>query len=74
MVATQDEEVFGILDFICKQKADRLEGLLASVYIVAKEEVVGLRRKATILEQTEKIIVLAMDITANLLGETPHVS
>jgi hypothetical protein len=40
--------------------------LLASVDIVSKEEIVGFWGEATILEQTEKIIVLAMDIATDL--------
>lgn len=66
MVAAQDEEVLGVLDLVCEQQADGLKGLLATVYVVAKEEIVGLRRKTTILEEPQEIVVLAMDIAANL--------
>jgi hypothetical protein len=34
MVATQDEEVFGVLDLVCKEEADGLERLLSSVDII----------------------------------------
>jgi hypothetical protein len=40
--------------------------LLAAVDVVTKEEVVGLWREAAILEQTQQVIVLPMDIAANL--------
>ncbi len=50
MVTTQNEEVFRVFDLICQKEADRLKGLLATVYIVAEEEVVGLWGKATVLE------------------------
>lgn len=66
MVAAEDEEVFGILDLVCEQEADGLERLLATIDVVAEEEVVGLWRESAILEESEQIIVLAVDITANL--------
>jgi hypothetical protein len=34
MVATEEKKVLRVLDLVCKQKADHLEGLLATVYIV----------------------------------------
>lgn len=37
MVTTEDEEVFGVLDLVGEEKADGLEGLLASVDVVAEE-------------------------------------
>lgn len=52
VVTTENEEVFGIFDLVRKQQADGLEGLLATVDIVSKEEVVCLGREATIFEQT----------------------
>lgn len=66
VVAAQDEEVFGVLDLVCEQQADGLERLLATVYVVAEEEVVGLWWETAILEETEQVVVLAVDITANL--------
>jgi hypothetical protein len=52
VVAAQDEEVFGVLDLVCQEKADCLEGLLATVDVVTEEEVVCLRRESTVLEET----------------------
>lgn len=66
VVAAQDEEVLGVLDLVRQQEADGLERLLATVDVVAEEEVVGLRREATVFEEAEKIVVLAVDITADL--------
>jgi hypothetical protein len=66
VVATQNEEVLGVLDLVGEEQADSLEGLFATVDIVAQEQVVGLGGEATILEQTQKIVVLAVDIAANL--------
>lgn len=68
VVAAEDEEVLGVLDLVGEEKADGLERLLATVDVVAEEEVVGLGREASVLEETEEIVVLAMDITADLGG------
>jgi len=66
MIATKDEKVLRILDFVRKEQADGLERLLATVNIITKEEVVCLWREAAVFEQTKQIVVLAVDITANL--------
>lgn len=66
VVATQDEEVFRVLDLVCEEQADGLQRLLATVYVVAKEEVVGLWGETAILEQAEEVVVLTVNITANL--------
>ena len=66
MVPSEDEEVFRILYLVGQEQADGLKGLLASIYIVAKEEVVRLGREAAILEEAQEIVVLAMNIAANL--------
>lgn len=66
VVATEDEEVFGVLDLVGQEQANGLKGLLTSVDVVTEEEVVGLWGKAAVLKQTEQIVVLAVDITADL--------
>jgi hypothetical protein len=66
VVAAEDEEVFGVFDLVCEEQADGLKRLLASVDIITKEQVVCLRRKSAIFEQTKKVIVLAVNITTNL--------
>jgi len=66
VVAAQNEEVLGVLDLVGQQKADGLERLLATVDVVTEEEVVGLGREATVFEKTEKVVVLAVNITADL--------
>jgi hypothetical protein len=42
--------------------------LLASVHIITEEEVVGFGGEATVLKQTEQVIVLAVNVAANLDG------
>jgi hypothetical protein len=66
VVASQDEEVLGVFDLVGKQEANRLEGLLAPVDIVAQEKVVGLRREPAIFEETQQVVILAMDVTTDL--------
>ena len=63
MVATEKEKVFGIFDFVSEKKTDCFQGLFAAVHVIAQEEVVGLGWEAPVLEQTEQVVVLAMDIT-----------
>lgn len=66
VVATEDEEVFGILDLICEEQADGLERLLATIDVVAEEEVVSFRGETTVFEETEEIVILAVNVTADL--------
>jgi hypothetical protein len=53
VVATEDEEVLGVFDLVCQEKTDGLERLLATVDIVAEEEIVSLRREAAVFEKTK---------------------
>ncbi len=66
MVAAEDEEILWVLDLIREEKANGLQRLLASVDVISEEQIVGFRWESTILEQTEEIIVLTMDVTTNL--------
>lgn len=63
MVSSQQKEVFWVFDLVSQQQTDGLQGLLASVYVVAQEQVVALWWKASIFKQPEQIIVLPMNIT-----------
>lgn len=66
MVATEEEKVLRVLDLVGQEETDRLQRLLTPVDIVAQEEVVGLGGKAAVLEETEEVIVLAVDVAADL--------
>lgn len=63
MVSSQQKEIFWVFDLVRQQQADGLQGLLASVYIVAEEQVVALWWEAAIFKKPEQIIVLPVDIT-----------
>ena len=68
MVSTKNEEVLGILDLVREEEANSLETLLATVDVIAQEEIIRLGREATVLEQTQQVVVLSVDVTANLDG------
>lgn len=68
MVAPQDEEVLGVLDLVREEEADGLEGLLASIDVVAQEEVVGFGRESAILKESEQVVVLPMNVATDLTG------
>lgn len=63
VIASQQEEVLLKLDFVGQQENDRLERLLASVNVVAEEEVVGLRWVATVLKQPQEVSELSVHVT-----------
>ena len=63
VVAPQHEEVLRVLDFVGEQETDSLQGLLAAVDVISKEQVVGFWWETAVLEESEQIVVLAMDIT-----------
>lgn len=68
MVATQNEEVLWVLDLVGQEKANGLERLLATVDIVTKEQVVRLWGETAVFEQAEEVIVLTVNVAADLLG------
>lgn len=70
MVATKNEEVFWILDLIGQEEANGLQRLLAPIDIITKEKIVSFRREAAVLEQSEEVIVLAVNISTNLYVRT----
>ena len=68
VVTTKEKEVLRVFDLVGKEQANSLKGLLAIVHVIAKKEVVSLWWESSILEPTEQIIVLAVNISANLVG------
>ena len=52
MVASEEEEVFGILDLVAKKKCDCLDRLFSTVDVIAKEQVVSFRRETSILKDS----------------------
>lgn len=53
--------------YLVRQKqADRLQRLLPAVHVVTQEQVVGLGREATVLEEAQQVRVLPVDVAADL--------
>ena len=65
MISSEEEEILWILDLIGQEKADGLHGLLPSVHIVPKKEVIGVWGKGAILKQPEKVTILTVNITCD---------
>lgn len=42
--------------------------MLSTIDVIAQEEVVGLGRESTVLEQPQQIVILSVNVTANLDG------
>ena len=78
MVSSQQEEVLWVLDLVSQQQTDCLQALFAwkillrleakylrltSIDIIPEEEIVGLRGESAVLEESQQIRVLSMDIT-----------
>lgn len=69
VVSSEQKEVLWILDFVCKQQANCLQRLFSSVDVVAQEEVIALWWESTVLEQSQQVVILSVNVTCNL--QTP---
>lgn len=67
VIPTKYEKVLGVFDFVSQKQAYSLQRLLPSVDVITKKQVIGFRRKAAVFEQAEQIVILSMNITANLI-------
>ena len=68
MVPPQHEEILGIFNFVRQEETDGFQRLLAAIDVIAEEDVVGFGGEPSIFEQTEEVVVLAVDVAANLDG------
>lgn len=66
MVATENEKVFRVLDLVRQQQANGLKRLFATVDIISEEQIVCFGGETAVLEETQEVVVLAVNITANL--------
>lgn len=62
VVASQQEKVLWIFDFVGEQQTNGLQRLLAPVHVVAQEQVVGLWRESSVLEQSQQVCVLPVNV------------
>mmetsp|Transcript_22516 Transcript_22516/g.74662 ORF Transcript_22516/g.74662 Transcript_22516/m.74662 type:complete len:231 (+) Transcript_22516:653-1345(+) len=51
---------------VAEEEQRALEPVRATVNVVAEEEVVGLRREAAVLEEPQQVVVLPVDVAADL--------
>jgi len=63
VVASEQEKVLRVLDFVAQKQAHRLDRLLSTVDVVAHKEIVSLGREAAVLEDPEQVVVLTMHVT-----------
>ncbi len=63
MVASQHEKVLRVLNFIGEHETDGLDGLFAPVDVVPQEQIVGLPREASVLEELNKVGILTVNVT-----------
>ena len=64
MVSPQQEEVFRILDFIGEKKTDSFQRVLSTIDIISQKEVVRVGRIPSVFEQSQKVVVLAVDVSS----------
>lgn len=51
VVASQQEKVLWVLDFVGEQKTDGFYGLSPSVHVVPKEKIIGFWRETTVVKE-----------------------
>ena len=66
VVSTKNEEILGVFDLVCEKEAYSFKGLLPSIYVVTEEKIIRFWWEAAVLEEAEEVVVLAVDISANL--------
>jgi hypothetical protein len=66
VVAPENIEILRVLDLVREQQADGLQAVLPTVHIVPQKQVVRLGGVATVLEQPQQIVILAVQISADL--------
>ena len=73
MIASKEKEVVGIFYFVRKKEANTLNAPLSPIHVIAtgenypkkipQKQVVCLLRRASILKQAQKVIILSVDVT-----------
>lgn len=62
VVSAQKEKILWILDLVRQQEANCLQRLLPSIDVISKKQVVAFWRKTSIFKQSQKIIILPVNI------------
>lgn len=63
VVSSKQKKIFRIFDFVSKQKTYGLDRLSSPIYIIAQKKIVGKGRLFTILEYTQEIEILPMNVS-----------
>ena len=64
MITSEDVDLSRVLYLEGEKETDSLNSLSSSINIVPQKQIVGLRRKAAVLKESEHVIVLSMNISA----------
>ena len=65
VVAPQHKHFVGVLYFVREQQANGLDALLPPVDVIAQKQILGLGRRPCVIEKSQQVKVLPMDICAN---------
>ncbi len=65
MVPTENSDTVFIADLQANQQCHSFDGVVASIDVVAHEEVVGVGRDASNLEELHEVVELAMDVSTH---------
>jgi hypothetical protein len=68
MTTSQEKVVLSVCELISEEKVNCFKWLFSSVNIITKENSVGFWRVSSILEQSKKVVVLAMDVATDFDG------
>jgi len=66
VISSQGEKIVRVFCFVGKHQCDGLEALLAPIHIVTQKHVIARRWKLAVLEESEKVVVLAVHISTDL--------
>lgn len=65
MVSSQQEKVPRVLYLVCQKKTDCLEWIFPSIYVITQKEVVTVWGKFTVVEKSQQIWVLTVNVAWN---------
>ena len=68
VVASEDVDFIGVFSFEGEEEADGFYALAASIDVIPQKEVAVVGGHATVLEQSEHVVVLPMDVAAYFDG------
>jgi hypothetical protein len=66
VVASEDVYLVGVLDLEGEEQTDGLDALPASIHVVSQEEVAVFGGHAAVLEHSQHVVVLPVDVPAHL--------